>query len=313
MAMSEVERAFVSATYTLDELRYQINAEFRPAIEILPDKDAHTRIGCLRALSIRAVAWLATFRRVDRGEHLQAHFAGVRSLLETLVDMMLVSQDPTDTSAMQMYAWEQSALLEHMKKCEDYYTKASGRTILMASGPSVRYTDWIVKNKDTVLALRKKYLGATTHPNRNRWTGKKAKKSPKTPRGAPSRGGANRTLYDDIEQVETEALTKDSRRSETNPLGVYPLGKTHTLLYSPLNWGTHGSTLALLGRLDTDGVTRTAAAAHLFAAELTIHIFKILLREAGLTDQLDALRATAERVLNRFAPLIAAGHVGIVL
>lgn len=66
---------------------------------------------------LRARAWMETLGRLNNPKDLQATTTAARSLLETVVDLVLIAHDVSGDWLRKMRAWEDSAKLHQARIC----------------------------------------------------------------------------------------------------------------------------------------------------------------------------------------------------
>lgn len=153
----------VSATRAAD--RY-LSTEIRPA---LPKDPRGRSEPAVTGMALRSIALVQALAKLDRVSHLQLVMAATRSMLELLVDVVLLTMeaDPLEM-AEKLEAWELSARYKVAQNTVRF--KKNHRELTELEQPLVEF---IEQQGDRVDSLRRKYWlntkGKGRHPNR--WTG----------------------------------------------------------------------------------------------------------------------------------------------
>src|SRR5205085_7561403 len=74
----------------------------------------------LRALFLRALAWMLSLEKLNNATDFQSVFAATRAMLEITVDVVLLHHDKTTESAWRIRCWGESAKLKHAEALVSY-------------------------------------------------------------------------------------------------------------------------------------------------------------------------------------------------
>ncbi len=130
--------------------------------------DSGYRTSCMKRLWIRAYLWMNTLRRLTDPLDFQAIAVGNRTLLEILVDLILLQSDKTHESAAKMFWWGES---EKLQASEQIFNFFNGRVPDEFEAQRIFYT----ARKSEIETMRKTWWpdkDPTQHPKR--WTGRRS-------------------------------------------------------------------------------------------------------------------------------------------
>lgn len=232
----------------------------------------------LHGLHSRATAWLMTLRKLDEPVNFQAILSGVRSLLETAVDMVLLSYDKTDASAFRMRQWEVSAKLKSAKAIVSYFKTRARAPVPDEYQPQVEF---IEREEASVEMIRAglwpytgpdpKRQGTGSHPDR--WTGK---------------------------NLSTDVLAADRLHGgEIKKILGTSIEEFYAIEYRRLNWSVHGSGLAGVWNLPPEAFYAVCGLAFVWCVRLAMICSLIVITEfkdSGMTENLPALEEEARRL-----------------
>src|SRR5260370_14488777 len=88
---------------------------------VLPRPAFRHRDDAIRAVWLRAYAWMQSLELLNHTKHIQAISAGNRSLLEFSVDLVLLHTDPTNSSGWKMYHLAFSERLKAAEQLVEFY------------------------------------------------------------------------------------------------------------------------------------------------------------------------------------------------
>lgn len=189
-------------------------------------------------------------------------FAGTRTILEILVDLVLLSSgDPIDAPD-RIEAWELSAKLK-AARAELAYRERVDDVALRASKPK---EDFVRRESEKIHALRLRFWPNANPPDTgrhpDRWTG--------------------RNLLEDCKKADSHAPFELERFYETT--------------YRHMNWNIHGSGFAGVRGLDVHTIEVLCAQAHLYGGRFAVWCARLVSSGLRLKDeQLGGKLKEAER------------------
>jgi hypothetical protein len=135
---------------------------------VLPVVQAHQpvdeREGLLVAYIHRAFGTLTGLAKLDNAAHLQLTFAGLRNLLEVLVDVALVAHRQPDDAVERLQAWEECSLLRAGEAITAHVEGTPERVERLAP-----VFDFIRERRDEILSAKSRFWpNAKKVPDR--WT-----------------------------------------------------------------------------------------------------------------------------------------------
>lgn len=195
---------------------------------------------------LRIDAWLRTLAKLNSPADFQAVSTGCRALLETAVDIVLLSKNKSDF--VKLLAWEQSAKLKHAQAVETFCLKT--KTDFSKTNPEM--AQFLVDFRQVVDANRQGYgwkkNGKVGHPDR--WTAQGL--------------GADCIVADQTQKLFAFEEFYESR-------------------YRELCWNVHGS--GLIGPVGSEAFPFVAGQAFRECAQLGQVAGEIVLRSLGRWDQ----------------------------
>lgn len=224
---------------------------------ILPKPETGFRDACIKTLFCRAVAWLQTLEKMNHTVCFQAVVSSNRSLMEIVVDLILLHHDKTNHSGWKMYWW---GLSEKLKACEE--------TIEFYKGPGMALPDMYEPRQDFInrekaqIEDMRKILWPTKTGHPRRWTGK--------------------DLKDDLKQADV--LHGDLVKKEL----TVTLREVYQTEFRLMSWQAH-SGVAGVWNVPPESFNMTCGFAFLRSADLGMLCTKIVLKDFGLTDHLQGL------------------------
>ncbi len=231
-------------------------------IPVLPRKGLEYRDNAVKAVWLRAYAWMQSLELLNHTKHIQAISAGNRSLLEFTVDLVLLHTDPSNNSGWKMYHLSFSERLKAAEQLVDFYGVGNVPPV------HAEAEGFITREKASIEDIRRhlwpsrKDPGKGIHPER--WT--------------------NRNLFDDVEAAD--AIYGDQIRAS---LGM-SLAEYYRTEYRRMNWLIH-STMAGITNLDRTYYSNAAGLALKWCQDLAMFCTKITLRDQQFHDAIDDLNA----------------------
>lgn len=234
------------------------------------------RDSSIYALHLRVVAWLHSLRKLDTGVDIQPITAGVRALLETTTDLILLYFDKTTVSGWRMNQWGESAKLKSAKATIKYFNTRTKNGIPNSYQPMI---DFVENNEDSIRHMRKQ-LGwvETRNPNKDRH---------------PERWTNRPTLLDDIKAADDFHGSIIERHFGSN------LEHFYETEYRRLNWNVHGSGFAGMSNADAADINIMCGFGYFWSAKLALVSAEIILRELkdrGTTGEIDNVIAELEYI-----------------
>lgn len=226
----------------------------------------------IRESILRATAWLGSLTRLHHPADVQAIHVGARALFEITIDMVLLHNDQSDSSARKSLAWEESAKLASAERYEAY--------LVRTGKPHDDEFDGM-----RLLATDKAKVGAIQASRQKHWGGapKPGKSTPK-PAGHPSRW-TGQDLAKDSKAADSVRCLDCFRGLEFQSFDLF-----YNTTIAQLNWLTHGSGHAALRGLDGTDSTNAVTLYRIFRlvevlVRIACHEYSFLL----LSDDLERL------------------------
>jgi hypothetical protein len=226
---------------------------------VLPRPALSHRDNAVKAVWLRAYAWMQSLELLNHTKHIQAISAGNRSLLEFTVDLVLLHTDPTNNSGWKMYHLSFSERLKAAEQLIAFYgagnvpaVHAEAEAYIAREKPIIeRMRLQLWPNKDATKGL---------HPDR--WTG--------------------RDLFKDAEKADE--VYGDQIRTN---LGV-SLAQYYRTEYRRMNWLIH-SVMAGITNLDRIYYSNAAFLALKWCQDLAMFCTQITLKDQQFNDAIDDL------------------------
>jgi len=216
---------------------------------------------CLWGYFQRLLPIIRSQALLTQGSFFQTTIAATRTLLEILVDIILVAHsDPPDV-AERILAWEDSAKLQHAEQGKAYLAgKGAGGVEVSAVGLYATWESFVAGSGDAIRERRK-----TLWP----------------PRGKHPQRWSGRNLLDDCRRADQ--------------LESLHLEHCYQVEYRQMNWSIHGSGFASVRGLEAQAIDTAFALSHLRIAQFSLNATGICLsalglrQELSLSDRLDQL------------------------
>jgi hypothetical protein len=223
----------------------------------------------VRAVWLRAYAWMQSLELLNHTKHIQAISAGNRSLLEFTVDLVLLHTDPTNSGGWKMHHLAFSERLKAAEQLVDFYGAGN---VPAAHAEAEAY---IAREKASIEDMRRNLWPNAKDPAKgihpDRWTG--------------------RNLFEDVRAAD--AAYGDQIRTN---LGV-TLAEYYRTEYRRMNWLIH-STMAGVTNLDRIYYSSAAALALKWSQDLAMFCTQITLRDQQFHDAIDDLNAQWRELRN---------------
>lgn len=200
--------------------------------------------------------------------------AGTRSLLEGLVDVVLLYySEPLDT-VERIEAWERSARLKAADAAVTYALR-NGRE---ADGVYLQMANFVRQDGEDIMQTRARLWPDPKKPGRGRH---------------PERW-SNRNLLEDCR--------------EADKFHGLMLEEFYETYYRRMNWSIHGSAFASMRGADTTTIELTYAQAHIKSSEFTLAAVDLILSGLGLKSEeagnrLNEVRATWQDIVLEGVPI----------
>jgi hypothetical protein len=229
-------------------------------MSVLPRQGLQHRDDAIKAVWVRAYAWMQSLELLSHTKHIQAISAGNRSLLEFAVDLVLLHTDFTNAGGWKMHNLAFSERLKAAEQLVAFYG--------VGNVPAVHSEaeSFIQREKASVEIMRKalwpnaKYPDKAVHPER--WTGK--------------------DLFRDV-QAADDAWGTQIR----NSLGM-SLAEYYRTEYRRMNWLIH-STMAGVTNLDRIYYSNAAVLALKWCQDLAMFCTQVTLKDQRYDDAIDDL------------------------
>jgi hypothetical protein len=234
------------------------------------------RRATLHGYYFRMHAWMGTIVKLNASTDIQAVTAGVRALLEQVVDLALLRFDSQNHAYEQVFAWERSAVLHQFEKV------------------ARRFKGLLPPEYQGVAAFLAGPEAPQIRADRlRRWP--KAAKPGQPPKGEHPGRWTNRDLGSDAQQAQKLIMAAN--------LAGADLEEFYELEYSPTCWGTHGSTLAGFRASDVGVLPAQSAMRLRQVSDFALCVAQLVLEELGLYLQIefDDFRRAADAEIARLA------------
>lgn len=238
----------------------------------------------LRPSSPRAECFWGYFQRVEstiRGITLLKQvtlfplvLAGTRSLLEGLVDVVLLYHSVPPDAVERMGEWERSARLKAAEAAVTY-AQSKGRE---ADGLYLQMADFVQRESEAIREAR-----ARLWPD-----------SKQTAKGRHPERWSDRNLLEDCRVAD-----------RLEPLMLEEFYETY---YRRMNWSIHGSAFASMRGADVPSIELTYVQAHMKSSEFTLAAMDLILSGLGqkskeLGDRLEEVRSRWQDIVLQGAPI----------
>ena len=248
----EEANTFAGAFYAGIDLTLNAYKEYHPYIEgILPAPGRMMRDRVItKNLWPRAFGWVSSLQKLNGTIDYQAIAAGCRSLIEILVDVVLLTEADGDEAAGQMFIFADS---EKFKMCQSAtkYFKDRGEAV---PDEYSEQEGFIARNFDRVMMARKERWGGK-HPMR--WTG--------------------RDLSQDVEAIDKRHSAIFIEELEM------PLTKLYRTEYRRICWHIH-SGLASTWEMPAETFSTIAGFSLKWSAELAMLIVQFILKDLRILE-----------------------------
>lgn len=274
MKLEEVE-AFASARHAeavliADFMQSRVNPLFGHRRE----GGTHHRDAAIYGLYMRALSWMLSLRKLDEGYDFQPVVSGVRSLLEVVVDLVLLHHDKSNSSGWKVMWWGESAKLKAAEGVERYYKDVARKPVPDEYEPQLDY----IRDRSVPIKDMRVTLFNGIHPER--WT-------------------SRRNLLDDVREVDRLSGSEIERH-----LGK-KLEEFYETQYRRLNWNVHGSGLTgVVFPNETEvgaGLRLTQGVCYLWCSQLAMMCTSVVLKdleEAGVTGEIQQVTQEAGMILD---------------
>jgi hypothetical protein len=282
MAHLELEdtTAFATGLYQGVQVVADYMKDKSPLIENVFCKP-HTgyRDACIKALWLRARAWMQSLEVLNHAKHVQAISMANRALLEITVDLLLLHHDKTNSSGWKMFQWGISERMRAAEQTVNFYAERE------------------LPIPDRYAPLERFYLAEKRIVDDYRIRLWPDRKNPEKP-VHPARWTGSSDLSVDIE----EADRLYGPEIESN-LGIRLLEYYRTE-YRKMNWQIH-SGIAGVWNCDPEAFEIIAGISLKWAADLGMLCTKIALMDFGYQYAIEGLRKEWENVKERRAFVFA--------
>jgi len=229
---------------------------------VLPRSAVKHRDDAIRAVWIRAYAWMQSLELLNHTKHIQAISAGNRSLLEFSVDLVLLHTDPTNSSGWKMYHLAFSERLKAAEQLVAFYGAGNVPAVHSEAESFIR------REKNSIDSMRKTLWPHAKNPSKavhpDRWTGK--------------------DLFGDVK--DADAVYGDQIKAS---LGM-SLAEYYRTEYRRMNWLIH-STMAGVTNLDRIFYSNAAVLALKWCQDLAMFCTQITLKDQQFHDAINDLNA----------------------
>ena len=229
---------------------------------VIPRPALKHRDDAIRAVWIRAYAWMQSLELLNHTKHIQAISAANRSLLEFSVDLVLLHNDPTNSSGWKMY---HLAFSERSKAAEQLVAFYGAGNVPAVHSEAESF---ILREKNSIDDMRRTLWPNAKNPSKavhpDRWTG--------------------RDLFTDVE--DADAAYGDQIKAS---LGL-SLAEYYRTEYRRMNWLIH-STMAGVTNLDRIYYSNAAVLALKWCQDLAMFCTQITLKDQQFHDAINDLNA----------------------
>lgn len=231
-------------------------------MSVLPRQAFKHRDDAIRAVWLRAYAWMQSLELLNHTKHIQAISAGNRSLLEFTVDLILLHTDVTNSSGWKMYHLAFSERLKAAEQLVKFY--GPGKVPAIHSEAE----SFILREKPSIDGMRRTLWPNAKNPEKavhpERWTG--------------------RNLFEDVEVTDI-VYGHEIKAS----LGM-SLAEYYRTEYRRMNWLIH-STMAGVTNLDRIYYSNAAVLALKWCQDLAMFCTQVTLKDQQFDDAIDDLNA----------------------
>ena len=228
------------------------------------------RDNAVKAVWLRAYAWMQSLELLNHAKHIQAISAGNRSLLEFTVDLVLLHTDPTNGGGWKMHHLAFSERLKAAEQLVDYYGAGNLPPTHAEAESFIQREKASIEDMRRHLWPSKKDPSKGVHPDR--WTG--------------------RNLFDDVQAADD--VYGDQIRAN---LGM-PLAEYYRTEYRRMNWMIH-SVMAGVTNLDRIYYSNAAGLALKWCQDLAMFCTQITLRDQQFNDAIEDLNAQWRQLRNQ--------------
>lgn len=261
----ELERAeaHANAMFAGIQLYREYMKKCEPMImAVLPRSEFGHRDNAIRAVWVRAYAWMQSLEVLNHTKHIQAISAGNRSLLEFTVDLVLLHTDPTNKSGWKMHHLAFSERLKAAEQLIAFY--GPGNVPVIHSEAE----SFVLREKGSIENMRKELWPSAKDPDKGlhpeRWTG--------------------RDLFRDVEEAD-KAYGQQIRAS----LGM-SLAEYYRTEYRRMNWLIH-STMAGVSNLDRLYYSNASVLALKWCQDLAMFCTQVTLKDQQYHEAIENLNA----------------------
>lgn len=236
---------------------------------------------CMKALFLRAHAWMKSLTKLNQPSDVQAISTATRTLLETAVDMILLHHDKSNEGGLKMYWWGMSERIRSAEILVDFHRRRN-QSVPDAYKP---LEDFYNNEKQIVDDKRL-----------NLWPGRKK------PLEHPRRWTGNNDLSADVKEAD-----KLFGKTAAADLGM-TLKEFYRTEYRRINWYVH-SGVAGVWNISPSGFHIFCGLAFYWCANLAMLCTKIILSDFGFVDHLPGLKQEWDRIkLDRDRNYLATAH-----
>ncbi len=218
---------------------------------------------------LRNLCFLKTLKKCNQVSDVQTIVHANRTLIELVVDLIMLLHDTTGEVDKKIRAWEESAKLKAAKAVINYF---KNKQIKIPS--DCKAQENFIQNNETIIENQRKFhWNKTTHPDR--WT--------------------NNSLEIDVKNADSLHRTN--------------LEELYALEYRRMNWFTHGSGLTGMRNLDLEGFYNVCGLAYaacgklgLLCAKLNLEAFGYFQFNGIYTERWNQINKNIEAHLFQFLP-----------
>jgi hypothetical protein len=257
----KIAEAHANAMFAGIQLYREYMKTCEPMImSVMPRQALKHRDDAIRAVWIRAYAWMQSLELLNHTKHIQAISAGNRSLLEFSVDLVLLHTDPTNASGWKMYHLAFSERLKAAEQLVDFYGAGKVPAVHSEAESFIRREKNSIDDMRRTLWPNAKNPSKAVHPDR--WTG--------------------RDLFRDVEAA-------DSAYGAQIKAGLgMSLAEYYRTEYRRMNWLIH-STMAGVTNLDRIYYSTAAVLALRWCQDLAMFCTQVTLKDQQFHDAIDDL------------------------